>query len=109
MALGSSRFFWLNEERNFLLQQHRVADIEFDQAAQMGHAVEIHAFAAYANLDAINMGDAAPQGDADVISQSQLQPAVFLGADLGRLGQSDEGTLEREVFDLHLVFSQVGE
>lgn len=56
----SSLLFRLQEEGDFLFQQYRVADIEFDQTAQMGDAVEVHAFALDADLQAFNVGDAAP-------------------------------------------------
>src|SRR6185312_3623727 len=97
ILLRSGGFLRLEQEGDFLFQQHRITDIELNQAAQVRDTVEVHAFALDADLHVLYMCDAPPEHDDHIGSQLYLQTAAFIRLDVAAFRQSHEGAPEGQV------------
>ena len=96
------------QRRKFPLQEVGVADVEFDQAAQVGHAVDVDRVANKAGLATFDMSNRALHADLLAVFEVDVQYGSGSADDIGVLRQADERAFHGQVQDLHFKLA-VGE
>lgn len=84
----------LAECRQFPIQQFWIGDIQFDQALQVGEAVEINFAPLQTDMAVIGIGGGGIHADAGTPGQTQFQTIIFSGFAIPARGAQAEHTFQ---------------